>query len=216
MGRDELDPAPAGAPPPGRLEAAAPAPPAELHPLFLKLAGRRVLVVGAGPAVERKIEELVNLGARVTVVAPRATERVQALGAWGRLTLHPRAFEPGDACGAWLVVTATGDRATQRLVFDEANAQQTFVLALDDVEHGSAYSAAVVRRPPFVVAISSSGEAPALARLLRQVLERALPEERWVSAARALRARWKREGSPHASRFAELVAAFARDASAGD
>jgi siroheme synthase-like protein len=194
--------------PPGRD------PGADLHPLFLKLAGRRVLVVGAGPAAERKIDDLVAAGARVTVVAPRATERVRALASWGRLTLRARPFEPGDARGAWLVVSATGDRAVQRLVFDEANDQQTFVLALDDPENGSAYSASIVRRPPFVVAISSSGEAPALTRLLRQVLERALPDDRWVSAARALRARWKREGSPHASRFAELVAAFARAAEA--
>ncbi|HEU4539062.1 MAG TPA: bifunctional precorrin-2 dehydrogenase/sirohydrochlorin ferrochelatase, partial [Polyangiaceae bacterium] len=188
----------------------APAPVA-LHPLFLKLAGRRVLVVGAGPAVERKIDELVELGARVTVVAPRATERVRTLAAWGRLAWLARPYQSGDALGAWLVVSATGDPGVQRLVFDEASAQQTFVLALDDLEHGSAYAASLVRRPPFVIAISSSGEAPALSRLLRQVLERALPEERWVSAARALRARWRREGSPHASRFAELVAAFARD-----
>jgi siroheme synthase-like protein len=183
-----------------------------LFPLFLKLAGRRVLVVGAGPIAERKIDDLVAVGARVTVVAPSATERVRLLATRGRLVWLARPFERGDAHGAWLVVSATGDPTAQQLVFDEANAQQTFVLALDDREHGSAYASSLVRRPPFVIAISSSGEAPALTRLLRQVLERALPEDRWVSAARALRTRWIREGAPHASRFAELVATFARDA----
>lgn len=217
MSADSLTQAPPATPePPASGPVSRPAPSGrrepDLHPLFLKLAGKRVIVVGAGPAAERKIDDLVAAGARVIVVAPRTTERVRALASWGRLTLRARAYEPGDARGAWLVVSATGDPAVQRLIFDEANAQQTFVLALDDPGHGSAYSASVVRRPPFSIAISSSGEAPALTRLLRQVLERALPDDRWVSAARALRARWKTDNSPHASRFAELFAAFARNA----
>ena len=61
------------------------------------------------------------------------------------------------------------------------------------------------RRPPFLVAISSSGEAPALSRLLREVIEGALPAPRWIAAARALRAEWKRDGTPMADRFPALV-----------
>jgi siroheme synthase-like protein len=102
------------------------------------------------------------------------------------------------------------DAAVQRAIADDAEARHLFVLAIDDPEHGSAMSGAVVRRPPFVIAISSSAEVPALTRLVREVIECALPEDRWIAAARQLRARWKREKTPMASRFGELLADFSK------
>jgi len=180
-------------------------------PLFLRLEGRRVVVVGAGPACEPKIAQLVEAGAAVHVIAPSATERVRELVASGAATWDARPFAAGDLAGAWLVVSATGDPEVQRAIADEAAARRTFVVAIDDLEHGSAATGSVLRRPPFVVAISSSAEAPALTRLLREILERALPEERWVARARELRRAWKRDKTPHASRFRELVRAIAGD-----
>jgi siroheme synthase (precorrin-2 oxidase/ferrochelatase) len=81
----------------------------------------------------------------------------------------------------------------------------------------SAYFAATVRRPPITVAISTAGETPALARLVREIVEGVLPADRWIAAARALRARWRAEGTPMEDRFPSLVAAIsgARAASAG-
>lgn len=179
-----------------------------LFPIFLRLAGKDALVVGAGGVAERKIRDLLEAGAVVRVVAPDATTDVEALASRGEIDLSRRAFEESDVAGAWLVVAATPDPEVQRRVCDEANRLRTFAIAVDDPPHGSAYSASVIRRGPFTVAISSSGEAPALSRLLREVLEQALPETDWIDAARELREKWRREGTPMTSRFGELVRAF--------
>jgi uroporphyrin-III C-methyltransferase/precorrin-2 dehydrogenase/sirohydrochlorin ferrochelatase len=179
-----------------------------LYPLFLRLAGKDVLVVGAGSVAERKIQDLVDAGARVRVVAKAAAPSVEALAARGLVTLSLRPFEDADVDGAWLVVAATSSRDVQAQACARADRARIFSIAVDDPPNGTAYSASVIRRSPFTVAISSSGEAPALSRLLREVLEEALPEADWVEAARALRERWRSHGTPMASRFAELVRTF--------
>jgi len=176
-----------------------------LYPLFLRVAGRDVVVAGAGSVAERKITELVDAGARVRVVAPEATPAIAALARSGSIAWDERSFCDADVDGAWLVVSATGDPDAQRRIFAAAEARRTFVVAVDDPAHGSAASGGVIRRPPFVIAISSTGEVPALTRLVREVLESALPEDRWVRAARDLRRRWKRDATPMGARFAELV-----------
>ncbi len=178
---------------------------ADLVPLFLRFGGRRVLVVGAGTVGTKKARDFVDAGAKVTVVAREASDEVKALAASGKVALALRPFETRDVNDAHLVVSATGDGGVQAAVFAAADARGTFVLAVDDPAHGSAASGAVVRRPPFLVAISSSGELPAMSRLLREILEAVLPEERWISAARALRARWKREKVPMSDRFEDLL-----------
>lgn len=176
-----------------------------LFPLFLRVEGKRVLVVGGGNVAERKAVDLADAGARVTVVAPEVTD---AISSDGRIAVERRTFEESDVDGAWLVVAATDDPITQSRACEAADAAHLFSVAVDDPPNGSAYSASVIRRGPFTVAISSSGEAPALSRLLREVLEQALPEEDWIDAARSLRDRWRRDGTPMTSRFADLVRAF--------
>jgi uroporphyrin-III C-methyltransferase/precorrin-2 dehydrogenase/sirohydrochlorin ferrochelatase len=178
---------------------------AGLYPLFLKLAGRAVLVVGAGAVAERKVLGLLEAGARVVVVAPRATEAIERLAVEGALAWRARPFEDGDADGVWLVVAATSDPLVQRRVAAASEAQRAFVVAVDDPDHASAYSGSVIERPPLIVAISSSGAAPALTRLLREILEEILPRREWVAHAERLRAKWRAEGTPMADRFAQLV-----------
>jgi siroheme synthase-like protein len=173
-----------------------------LVPLFLELEGRRVVVLGAGPGAEKKIRDLVLAGAKVEVIAPSATASIRALD----VVWHARRYTRGDLEGAWLVVSATGDPIAARAIRDEAEASRTWLLAVDDLETTCVYSASVIRRAPLVVAISSTGEAPALVRLMREVLEKALPDDGWVRTARDLRRKWKAEGTPYASRFGELLA----------
>jgi site-specific DNA-methyltransferase (adenine-specific) len=182
-----------------------------LLPLFLKLAGKTVLVVGAGPVAERKVESLLDVGARVRVVAPEATEGLQRLARESRIEWRARPFEEEDAADAWLVFAATQDSEVQRRVTQAASARSVFCVAVDDPPNASAYSAALVRRPPFTIAISSGGATPALTRLVREVIEHVLPSEAWVEHARRLRATWRAQGAPMADRFAELV----RDVSEG-
>jgi siroheme synthase-like protein len=185
-----------------------PAPDEVLYPLFLRVRGRTVLVVGAGPVAERKVATLLESGASVRLVAPEATPELQRLAAGGQLEWRERAFDPADAEGAWLIVAATDDPDVQARVAKAGEARATFVLAVDDPRHASAYGGAIVRRPPFVVAISSSGATPALSRLVREIIEGALPGEDWVARAMELRARWKADGTPMAERFAALLRDF--------
>jgi uroporphyrin-III C-methyltransferase/precorrin-2 dehydrogenase/sirohydrochlorin ferrochelatase len=181
-----------------------------LHPLFLRLAGKDVLVVGAGDVGARKIDELVRAGARVRVIAIEATPAVRARGASGEIALATRAFAPLDVEGAWLVIAATSDPACQREIAAAAEARRVFVVAVDDLANATAYGAATIHRAPLTVAISSSGELPALVRLLRELFEELLPGEEWIDRARELRAAWRASRVPMGERFAALVRDFAR------
>jgi uroporphyrin-III C-methyltransferase / precorrin-2 dehydrogenase / sirohydrochlorin ferrochelatase len=180
----------------------------KLYPLFLKLTGRDVLVAGAGVVAEGKIADLVAAGAHVRVVAPAAHPNVRELAASAQLSWEARPFAASDVDNAWLVVSATANPVAQRAIFEACEARRIFVIAIDDLPNGSAYSGSVIRRPPFLVAISSSGEAPALARLLREMFDAFLPADSWVLYAQELRAKWKAEQVPFGDRFADLVRAF--------
>jgi siroheme synthase-like protein len=182
-----------------------PAGEASLFPLFLKLERRPVLVVGAGAVAERKVMALVGAGARVRLVAPLATPELRRLAAAGLLEWSPRPFEESDVEGIWLVVAATGDVEVQRHVATAAEARRIFLLAVDDPANASAYAGAVVRRPPFLVAISSSGATPALTRLVREIIEQVLPGDAWIEHAKALREKWLADGTPTGERFGALV-----------
>ncbi|HVZ74194.1 MAG TPA: uroporphyrinogen-III C-methyltransferase [Polyangia bacterium] len=182
-----------------------------LYPLFLKLADRDVLVVGAGPVGTAKARALVEAGARVTVVAPDASDEIRADAAAGRLALSLRAFVATDVEGAWLVVAAaTGE--VNRAVAAAAEARRTFVLAVDDPPAASAYGAGVVRRGGVTLAVSTDGRAPALAGLLREGLEAVLPDDldAWTAAAERARVAWKAAGVPMAERRPLLLDALNR------
>jgi len=185
----------------------APSTPRTLLPLFLDVTGRAVLVAGAGTIASRKALDLVEAGARVRVVAPRISAELAAARS-EVLTIEERSFEERDLDAMWLVFAATDDPVVQKRIADECERAQVFCVAIDDPPNATAYGGAILRRGPITVAISTSGEAPALARLMREVFEQALPDASYVEAARALREKWKADKVPMASRFAELLAAF--------
>ena len=175
-----------------------------LFPLFLDLTGRAALVVGGGPIATRKALDLAAANADVLVVAKEVSEELIASG----LRVEQRAFEARDLEGCWLVFAATDDPEVQREIAEACERARVFCVAVDDPPNASAYGGAIIRRGPVTLAISTSGQAPAVARLLREIFEQALPEEEWLEAARALRERWKADKTPMASRFGELVKAF--------
>jgi len=176
----------------------------DLLPLFLRLSDRPVLVVGGGTVAARKVESLVAAGARVTVVAPSVNDEVAAMP----VTVERRAFVEGDVDGAWLVIAATNDSTVNAAVAAACEVRRVFVNAVDDPPNASAFFGGLIRRGPFTIAISSRGESPALTRLLREVIESALPPDRWIAEARALRRKWKAEKTPMDARFGELVDRF--------
>jgi siroheme synthase-like protein len=182
--------------------------PRVLLPVFLDLRDKVVLVVGAGAVAARKLEELTAMKARLRVVAPLATPEIEARASAGELTLERREFDERDVDGAWLVLASTDDADAQRRVAEACEKARIFCIAVDDPPNASAYGGGVLRRGPVTISISTSGEAPALARLLREVLEQVLPDEGFVDAARALREKWKTDKTPMGSRFGELVQAF--------
>jgi precorrin-2 dehydrogenase/sirohydrochlorin ferrochelatase len=159
--------------------------------MFLKLAQRRCLVVGATALAEPKIESLLAAGAAVLVVAPRAMPRVEQWAREGRIAWEARPFEARDLSGVFLVVVATSSPAVSQAVFDEARARGVLCNAVDDREHCDFYYPAVVRRRRLQIAISTGGASPALAQRLRRQLEKQFGPEYeawldWLAEARNL------------------------------
>jgi uroporphyrin-III C-methyltransferase/precorrin-2 dehydrogenase/sirohydrochlorin ferrochelatase len=164
-----------------------------VYPVFLKLAGRKVLVVGGGPVAAAKLDGLLADGAQVTVVAPEISAGLEREG----VTIHRRAFRPDDLDGAWWVVAAAPPEVN-RDVQAAAQARQLFVNAVDDPAHATAYLGSVVRRNGVTMAISTDGRAPALAGLLREAFDALLPLDldAWMAAADEARREWKDAGVP--------------------
>lgn len=143
-----------------------------LFPAFLKIEGRRCLVVGGGAVAEEKIGGLLRAGAKVRVVSPRTTPAIAAWTAAGKLRWSARKFRPGDLAGAFLVVAATSSPALHASIHREARRRAVLCNVVDDPAHCDFYYGAVVRRGPLQIAISTGGRSPALARRLRERLER--------------------------------------------
>jgi len=177
----------------------------DLLPIFVTLAGRRVLLVGGGTVAAAKLRQLRAVGADVLVVAPSVHEEIIQSG----VPVLRRPFEPGDLEGAWFVVAAATPEVN-RAVAMAAEEKRLFVNAVDDPPNASAFLSGVVRRADVTVAISTSGEAPALAGLLREALDAVLPQDldKWMAVAREERAKWRRDGVPMEERRPRLLEAL--------
>jgi uroporphyrin-III C-methyltransferase / precorrin-2 dehydrogenase / sirohydrochlorin ferrochelatase len=163
--------------------------PMPLYPLFADLSDRRVLVVGAGAVAARKIAPLLAAGARVDVVAEALG---QAVGAWvegGEVNYRASHFVPEQLDDVWLVIAATDDSALNARVRGAAEARRVFCNVVDQAELCSFQVPAVIDRSPLVIAISSGGQAPVLARQLRARIEALLDDS--LGALAALMGRWR-------------------------
>lgn len=143
-----------------------------VYPIFLNsLQGRRCVVFGGGHEGERKILELLAHEADVVLISPEASDALEALAAADRLTWHPRAYRPGDLAGAFLTIVSETNPEATAPIWEEAQAENVLINAMDDVPHCTFVAGSVVRRGPLVLAISTSGCAPALSVRLRQRFE---------------------------------------------
>jgi siroheme synthase-like protein len=143
-----------------------------LFPMFLKLEGKRCLVVGAGKVGEPKISSLLDTGADIHVVALEASEATHGLGKEGKIRLSLRGFASPDLDGVFLAIAATSARAINDLIYREAQRRGILCNAVDDPPRCDFFYPAVVRRGALQIAISTAGQSPSLAKKLRQQLER--------------------------------------------
>ena len=173
-----------------------------MYPVFLKLSGRRVLLVGGGRVAAGKLAGLLADGAHVTVVAPEIRAELLQSG----VTVIRRAFEPADLDDVWYVVAAAPHDVNEQ-VLAAAERRCVFVNAVDDPAHASAYAGSVVRRAGVTIAFSTDGRAPALAGLLREALDAWLPAdlEAWMVASDEARREWKRDRVPMEERRPMLL-----------
>lgn len=144
-------------------------------PLFACLAGQPCLVVGGGDVARRKVAQLLDAGAEVTVNAPALGEGLAAWETTGRIRVVRRDFDPALVPAALLVIAATNDRGVNHAVADAARAAFRLCNVVDDPAASTFISPSIVDRSPVIVAVSSGGQAPVLARMVRQQIERLLP-----------------------------------------
>ncbi len=142
-------------------------------PLALKLTGKDVLVIGAGRVGTGKAGLLVDAGARVTII----TRDVLAELPRGLTSLEEREYRDGDLRGYALVVSATGDAATNDRVVDEARRENIWLNVVDDPQRSDFYFTAVHRAGDVTVSVSTEGASPALAQEVRSMIARSLPDD---------------------------------------
>ena len=147
------------------------------YPVYLDLRERPCVVIGGGAVAARKVEGLLECGARVTVVAPILGPALKELLRAGRIEARLRPYADGDLAGAMLAIAATDEPSVNAQVAAEARARGVLLNAADDPERCDFILPAVVRRGDLQIAISTGGRSPALARRVREDLERLLPAE---------------------------------------
>lgn len=150
----------------------------------LHLAGRRVVVLGAGRVAERRLERLLEAGAVVTVVAPQASRAVRAHAAAGRVHWLSRSFRPGDLADAWYVVVATDDSRANELASAEAEERRVFCVRSDQRDAATAWTPAVGEADGVRFGVLAGGD-PRRSKQVRDLLLRTL------HGVRPLRLPWR-------------------------
>ncbi|MEZ0329363.1 MAG: bifunctional precorrin-2 dehydrogenase/sirohydrochlorin ferrochelatase [Dissulfuribacterales bacterium] len=140
------------------------------YSIFISLAGKKVLVAGGGKVAERKINGLLKKDAVIHVVSPKLTAGLQELAEIGRIIWHEREFQTQDLQDAWLVIAATNDPSTQRVIAESAASIRVFCNVANAPDQGSFITPAVIEHGPIQVAVSTSGSSPVLTKRLKQEL----------------------------------------------
>jgi siroheme synthase-like protein len=185
----------------------------EYMPIGVSLKNRPCLVVGGGPIALRKVENLLDYAARITVVAPRVHETLEYHAERGRITLEKREYRPPEAADYGVVISASDDKALNRRVYDDARRAGALVNVVDDPPHCDFAFPAVLARDCLTVAIATDGKAPFMAGHLRLILDNVFPEhwERLMKLAadfrRRVRGRWPEDHERQNRCYAEFLEA---------
>lgn len=162
----------------------------DYFPAFLQLDARPCLLVGGGDIALRKARLLLAAGARLTIVSPEMSATLHKLVADDqRISWQQREFRDADVAGHWLVVSASGKPAVERRVAASAETHGVFCNAVDDLENCSYITPAIIDRSPLVVAVSTGGRAPVLARRVRAQIESLLSPR--IAVLGKLLGRWR-------------------------
>jgi precorrin-2 dehydrogenase len=162
-----------------------------MFPMFVKLEGKLVVVIGGGAIAEGKIEGLLSAGASVRVIAPQITGQIAEWVRFRKAEWLPKPFAAGDLEGAALAIAATAAPGVNKAVFAEAERNRILCNAVDDIENCHFYYGAIVQRGDLQIAVSTNGKSPALAQRIRKELEAAYPQKYaewldWLGAVREI------------------------------
>jgi siroheme synthase-like protein len=160
-----------------------------LFPIFVKLEGRRVVVVGGGEIAAGKIDSLVQAGAKILIVSPALNSQLASLVKESKVQWREKEFSSNDLQDAFLVIAATSVPSVNEAVYRAAEERGLLCNAVDDIGNCHFYYGAVVQRGDLQIAISTNGKSPALAQRLRKELEEQFGPEyeswvEWLGAAR--------------------------------
>jgi precorrin-2 dehydrogenase/sirohydrochlorin ferrochelatase len=147
------------------------------YPVLLDLDDKLCVVVGGGRVAERKVRSLLQVGALVKVISPQLTQSLSRLKERGKIIHSQRSYRSGDLHRAFLAIAATDDRRANERVFSQALRQKIPVNVVDDPAHSSFIVPSLVQKGDLLIAISTSGQSPALARALRQKLQKEIGAE---------------------------------------
>jgi precorrin-2 dehydrogenase/sirohydrochlorin ferrochelatase len=150
--------------------------------VYAVLQGRAGVVIGGDEAATGRVQALLEAGARVTVISPTLTPTLAALAETHEIMHHARAYRPGDLRGVVLAIAVTDDDALAAAIAAEADAERTWLNVMDKPRFCNVIAPAVVRRGDVTVAVSTGGASPALARYMREEIERVIGPEYGVAA----------------------------------
>lgn len=146
-------------------------------PINVDIDNRPCTVIGGGRVALRKVKGLLDCGAKVSLISPEATSELAAMADQNRITWHQRGYQPGDLAGAFLVIAATDDEEVQEQVHSEAEAANQLLNVADVPKWCNFILPASVRQGDLTIAISTAGKSPAMAKRLRQELEKSYGPE---------------------------------------
>jgi precorrin-2 dehydrogenase/sirohydrochlorin ferrochelatase len=149
----------------------------EFYPMFLKIRGKRCVVVGGGQVARRKVRALLEHGASVEVISPDPCPELIELEGRGEIRILKRQYKLGDLKKALIAIAATNSSDLNQQVVKEAQGKATLVNAVDDLENSDFIVPSYLRRGDITIAVSTAGRSPALARKIRTRLEKEFGDE---------------------------------------
>ena len=147
------------------------------YPIYLDIEDRTVVIIGGGNVCARKAETMMKYGARVTVVSPAFTEEIEGWAREGRLALKRKTYDASDVDGANIVIASTDDQSVNEQIAADCRARRIPVNVVDVTPLCEFIVPAIIETGSIQIAISTGGKSPALARTLKEDLQRAIGPE---------------------------------------